>query len=222
MNMPVPPDSGSDAITRHLRAEKKALRKQMKALRAQISPEEYQLFSEAITARVLALPEVQAAGVIHVFSAMESQREPATQPLIKKLMQGNKRIVVPVMQWEERQLHHVGLRPETPLLPNKWGIPEPPVPAAHKKSVSGAGGSARLMAPETLDVVLVPLLAGDRKGNRLGYGKGFYDRFLHQLRPDAACFGLLYDAGLFDEIPAEPHDCPLDGFITEKQVLRVG
>lgn len=216
------PDSSSDAITLKIRAEKKALRKRMKALRAQISPEEYQGFSDAITARVLALPEVQAAGVIHVFSAMESQREPATQALITNLMERGKQVVVPVMQWEERQLYHVALSPETPLMPNKWGILEPPLPPEHKKSVSGAAGSSRLMSPETLDIVLVPLLAGDLAGNRLGYGKGFYDRFLHQLRPSATGFGMLYEAGLFDEIPAEPHDRPLDGFVTEKRTLRTG
>jgi 5-formyltetrahydrofolate cyclo-ligase len=170
--------------------------------------------------RVLALPELKAARVIHIFSAMESQREPGTGTLIERLMAQGKQVVVPVMQWEQRQLYHVALSAETPLIPNKWGIPEPPLPSEHKKSVSGAAGTSKLIAPETLDLVLVPLLAGDVAGNRLGYGKGFYDRFLHQLRPDASCFGMLYEAGLFDEIPVEPHDRPLDGFITEKRTLR--
>lgn len=219
--MPQSFDASSDAITPQIRAEKQALREQMKALRAGISAEQYQAFSAAIAERVLRLPEMQAAGVIHLFSAMEARREPATRQITETLQAQGKQVVMPVMQWEERQLYHVALSPETPLMRNKWGILEPPLPPVDKKSVSGAAG-ARLVTPETLDVVLVPLLAGDLKGNRLGYGKGFYDRFLHQLRPDARCFGLLYEASLFEKIPAELHDRPLDGFVTEKRALRIG
>lgn len=99
------------------------------------------------------------------------------------------------------------LDPAHALAPSAFGVPEPP---AH----------AELVTP---DLVLVPLLAFDRTGARLGYGAGHYDRTLPALaaRPGFRAIGLAYAAQEVARLPAEPHDAPLDGILTENAYIRV-
>src|SRR5690606_13586233 len=88
---------------------------------------------------------------------------------------------------------------------NKWGIEEP------------QGGQAILS--HQLDAVIIPLLAFDQKGNRIGYGKGFYDRFLSACRPDCLKVGLSFFDPVNDIADAEPTDIPLDYCITAKETI---
>ena len=115
---------------------------------------------------------------LHLFLPIPRQHEPDTWPLIRYLWAGHPRLqlAVPVVQPDGQTLRHFHLRPDTPLVKNRWGIPEPT-------------GAAEV-APELLDAVLVPLLAFDETGHRVGYGKGFYDRFLAECRPGALHIGL--------------------------------
>ncbi len=96
---------------------------------------------------------------------------------------------------------------EHALAPSAFGVHEPPE-------------HAELVTP---DLVLVPLLAFDRTGARLGYGAGHYDRTLPRLaaRPGFRALGLAYAAQEVDRLPAEPHDHPLDGFLTERAYIPV-
>jgi 5-formyltetrahydrofolate cyclo-ligase len=72
-------------------------------------------------------------------------------------------------------------------------------------------------------VVLAPIIACDKAGHRLGYGKGYYDKAIYKLRPLGSTFiGVAYDFQLTDSIPTEPHDQPLDAIVTEKRVLHFG
>lgn len=89
---------------------------------------------------------------------------------------------------------------------------------------AGFGTAAPVAAPELRpDVLVVPLLAFDRQGGRLGYGAGHYDRTLSALRAtgSVAAFGLAYGAQEFDALPQEPTDQPLDGIVTEAGLIRV-
>ena len=70
-----------------------------------------------------------------------------------------------------------------------------------------------------LDVVIVPAVAYDKDCYRLGYGGGFYDRFLENLREDAITIGIAFDLQIFDEIPKEAHDAQLDYIVTESTIL---
>lgn len=94
---------------------------------------------------------------------------------------------------------------ETNLIANRWGILEP----AKKQSIP----------PADLQAVILPSLGVDIQGNRLGYGKGFYDEFLSQCDCPFIC--PTYSECLFDEIPAMPHDIPVDIIVTENEVLRL-
>lgn len=69
--------------------------------------------------------------------------------------------------------------------------------------------------PAAPDVIVMPGVAFDMKGNRLGYGKGWYDRFAKRLRPNAIHVGLAFDAQVVDELPLQEHDIPIDVLITE-------
>jgi len=92
------------------------------------------------------------------------------------------------------------------LAPGSYGIPEPK-------------DSAQLVLPEDIAVILVPGLAFDRRGNRLGYGKGYYDHYLPTLSEKALAIGISYDECLYDEIPAEKHDVCMDYIVTPTEVL---
>lgn len=117
---------------------------------------------------------------IHTFLPIAHQNEVNTWPIIHRLWQELPavQVAVSVSDLTTSQLSHYRLRPETPLTRNRWGIPEPV--------------GDRLMAVDisTIDLVLVPLLVFDRQGHRVGYGKGYYDRFLADCRPNCLKVGL--------------------------------
>ena len=101
---------------------------------------------------------------------------------------------------------------ETALVPSPFGIPEPELtPQARQLS------NEELAAPDTL--ILVPALAFDRQGFRLGYGGGYYDRFL--ARASCSCVGLSFHGLLLDELPRDPWDKPVHAVCTEEELLWV-
>ncbi|ACT94936.1 5-formyltetrahydrofolate cyclo-ligase [Dyadobacter fermentans] len=112
------------------------------------------------------------------------------------------RIAAPYIVPGTREMEHYLVTPSTHLVLNQWKIPEPDPLTAEK------------IRPEEIDIILVPLLAFDRKGYRVGYGGGYYDRFLPQTRPDCIKIGL----SLFEEVEAiediDGYDIPLDACIT--------
>ena len=97
---------------------------------------------------------------------------------------------------------------DAPLVPGAFGVLEP------------AGGEP--LPPEALDAVVVPALAFDRRGFRLGQGKGYYDRFLKRLARDALTVGFVPEALVLDELPTDPWDVPVRAIVTEAGVLEPG
>jgi 5-formyltetrahydrofolate cyclo-ligase len=79
--------------------------------------------------------------------------------------------------------------------------------------------SARIFNPEEIDLVIVPGVAFDEHRNRIGFGAGFYDRFLESVRPSCAKIGIAFEFQIYDEVPVEEHDIPLDLVITEKRTI---
>jgi len=115
---------------------------------------------------------------LSVFLPIARQHEPDTWLIINEVWARKLpvRLAVPVVQPDGRTLCHVELTPETRLVENHWGIPEPL--------------GAPEVAPTAFDAVLIPLLAFDERGQRVGYGKGFYDQFLARCRPAALRIGV--------------------------------
>ncbi|MBH8570650.1 5-formyltetrahydrofolate cyclo-ligase [Microvirga sp. STS02] len=149
---------------------------------------------------------------LHLFLPLARRNEPDTWPIIHRIWAEKLavQLAAPVVQADGISLRHYELTPATPLQSSRWGIPEP-------------AATADTEVPTiAFDAVLVPLLAVDRAGHRVGYGGGFYDRFLAQCRPDTQFIGL----NVLDEPPVAaipdvlPIDVPLTACITPGGVWR--
>ena len=145
-------------------------------MRDLLSAEEIRQLSLSILEHLKTLP-IWDYNYYHIFLPIEEKHEVDTGPLIELLRQTGKSIVVPKVIMDSR-LEHYLLEEETMLDLNHWGIPEP---------VEGKRVSA-----DRIDLVFVPLLAFDSDGHRVGYGKGFYDRFLGTCRTDVLKIGLSF------------------------------
>jgi 5-formyltetrahydrofolate cyclo-ligase len=181
-----------------LSMDKSQIRKRYKKLRKELSETEVMDKSLLIANRCLELP-VWEKQIFHLFLSLEDQNEVDTA-LILTLLQGkDKEVVVPKIQ-------QILLTDQTPFQKNSLGIPEP---------VSGIQ-----IEPSKIDVVFVPLLAFDNKGNRIGYGKGYYDRFLARCKPECIKIGLSFYEAEQDSFPMEATDIPLDYCVTLEQLYR--
>ena len=187
-----------------LSMDKSQIRKRYKKLRKELSETEVMDKSLLIANRCLELP-IWEKQIFHLFLSLEDQNEVDTA-LILTLLQGkDKEVVVPKII-DPEQLQHILLTDQTPFQKNSLGIPEP---------VSGIQ-----IEPSKIDVVFVPLLAFDNKGNRIGYGKGYYDRFLARCKPECIKIGLSFYEVEQDSFPMEATDIPLDYCVTPEQLYR--
>ena len=181
---------------------KEELRLNFTSLRNSLSIEDISSSGSAIMAGLESLP-IWELEVFHVFLSIEDKNEIDTWPIIKVLFKKGKQVAVPKVV-NGLTLAHFELKDDTLLQNNRWGIPEP---------TSGTALSENLF-----DVVFVPLLAFDKHGNRVGYGQGYYDRFLSLCRSDTVKIGLsLFEA--VDEISdVSETDIALDYCVTPKTV----
>lgn len=162
--------------------------------------------SARIGAQACALPEVLAAKSVLLYCAFRS--EVATATLAERLLALGKTVCVPLTVPEKQSMLPLVLHDYGALQPGYQGIPEP------------RWREAALFPALSLDIVILPGLLFDRRGNRLGYGGGYYDRFLSGNAPQALRLGLAFSCQLVDLIPAEPHDMRLDILITEQETIR--
>ena len=160
--------------------EKAALRRAALARRKALPPAEVAHRSEQLRAGLFQHFPVAEWRWLHLFLPLPAKSEPDTWPIIRQLRAEKRapRLAAPVVQPDGISLKHYELTDATPLALNRWGIPEP------------LADPATEVQPTQLDAVLVPLLACDQRGHRVGYGGGFYDRFLAECRPDAVFIGL--------------------------------
>ena len=156
---------------------KKELRIKYKQLRQDISDEDLENKSLEIANNVLAL-DIWANNYFHVFLPIEEQKEVNTEYILHLLAGKDKNIILSKSDFETRDMTHFLLTDNTKIRKNDYGIPEP---------VDG------IEIPVTkIEVVFVPLLAFDESGNRVGYGKGFYDKFLAKCEPETVKIGLSF------------------------------
>ena len=182
---------------------KMELRKKYKSLRSELSKEEVELKSIGIANQLLKT-EVWEKTYYHLFLSIEEQKEIDTEHILHILFARNKEVVVSKSNFENNTLSHFLLTENTKLQVNKYGIPEP---------MNG------LPVPENMiDVVFIPLLAFDKKGNRVGYGKGFYDDFLAKCNSETIKIGLsFFEAEAIIEDVYEG-DFPLDYCVTPNKI----
>jgi len=189
---------------------KAILRRAALARRQALSPTEVARRSQQLADQLFENFPVAQWHWLHVFLPLARRNEPDTWPMMQRIWAEKLpvRLAAPTVQPDGISLKHYELTPATPLLDSHWGIPEP------------VADEATAVAPAQLDAVLVPLLACDRQGQRVGYGGGFYDRFLAQCRPGTLFIGLTI---LDDEpVPALadvlPTDMPLHACLTPARV----
>ncbi|MDQ4139293.1 MAG: 5-formyltetrahydrofolate cyclo-ligase [Bacteroidota bacterium] len=146
--------------------------------RQNYAPEEIIVRSQKICQKFFEFFPARSIKTIHTFLPIAHKNEVNTWFIIEHLWANFPEITlsVPVTDPKDQILSHYILTPETKIQLNPWGIPEP--------------HGAEPVIPQELDLVLVPLLAFDEKGHRVGYGKGYYDRFLADCRPDTVTVGL--------------------------------
>ena len=191
------------AVVETTAVAKKALRSRFAARRSGIDPAEAERYNESITARALLLASIVRAQTVHTY--VESFRnEVATRPLIIALLEAGKQVVVPVVATLRPPLRHARLDDLSELRQGPLGVWQP------------AGGEPEVPA---VDVVIVPGLAFDRAGNRLGMGGGFYDDFLRTV--GAPKVGMTYDELLADRIPTTTHDVGVDIVVTQSRTFEV-
>lgn len=182
--------------------QKSELRSELLETRKKINDRTWNDDSRAITNKLKDLKEFQSGNVIHCFVSMNNRNEVDTHLFIKEMISSGKNVIVPVTNFETGELEHSLISSFDELEKNKWGVLEPKIVQQTNLQI---------------DLIIVPLLAADKNFNRLGYGKGFYDRFLE--KEDATRVGLLFDEFIFDSIPVEDFDEKLDILISEKRLL---
>lgn len=156
---------------------KKELRLKYKALRNQLSENELDEKSLAIANKVLTLP-IWEKTYFHIFLPITEHKEVNTEFILHLLAGKDKEIIISKSDFETRNLSHFLLTDNTKIKKNKYNIPEP---------IDGIE-----VPTSKIDVVFVPLLAFDKTGNRVGYGKGFYDKFLSECNPKTIKIGLSF------------------------------
>ena len=182
---------------------KNELRKEYKALRAALSENERAEKSLAIANRLLQLP-VWDKNYFHVFLPIEHLNEVDTELILHLLSGRDKNIVVSKSDFETRNMTHFLLTDNVKIRKNTYGIPEPE-----------EGIEVRV---DKIEVVFVPLLAFDDTGNRVGYGKGFYDKFLAECNPGTIKIGLSFFGAVAPWDDVFVSDVKLDYCVTSDKI----
>ena len=180
---------------------KKSLRQELLKKRKALS--NVQERAQRISASLCALEDYQQAQKILFYASFGS--EVPTFPLLQKALAEGKEVYLPrTLQKERRLVLHRLFRLEE-LRPGAYGIPEPPP-------------ENPTLTPGEIELIVVPGVGFDRKGGRLGYGGGFYDRLFLEA-PKARRVALAFSCQLLDTLPQEPHDQRLDIIITEEEII---
>lgn len=156
---------------------KKELRLKYKVLRQQMSQSDIEDKSLAIANQLVRM-DIWDKIYYHIFLPIEEYKEVNTEYILQILAGKDKEIVISKSDFTAISMTHYLLTDNTTIKKNKYNIPEP---------INGLN-----VPTELIDVVFVPLLAYDKKGNRVGYGKGFYDKFLSECKPDVIKIGLSF------------------------------
>ncbi len=190
---------------RKLAMFKKEIRLKYKELRNSLSESQIEEMSLAIANEVLLLP-IWEKTYFHVFLSIEEQKEVNTEYLLHLLSGKDKEICISKSDFETRKMTHYLLTDNTKIKKNEYNIPEP---------IDGIEVPSHKM-----EVVFIPLLAYDTYGNRVGYGKGFYDKFLAECNPNTIKIGLSFfePEELISDVNAS--DIQLNYCVTPNRIIK--
>jgi len=184
-----------------------AMRRELRIARQALAPSVRAAAAEAAAGLIARLPQYQAAQRISVYMAVDNELDPT--PLVKRALADRKKVYLPgVPSLNDQPLLFLPYEPDTKMSMNRLRIMQP----------AATGGE---IAPRGLDLVMVPLVAFDMHGDRLGMGGGFFDRSFAFLKDGKIraplLIGMAYECQKVKKIPAEHWDVPLAGVVTEQQ-----
>ncbi len=182
---------------------KRELRRRIIAARAALSPAEREERSRDAALRIVGLEAFRSARTVALYAPLGA--EVATAEIARRAEADGKRVAWPRLAGAALAMEFAAC-PAAALVPGPLGALEPPA-------------SAPAVRLEETDLVVVPGVAFDARGRRLGRGRGFYDATLAALPRGTARVGLAFEMQLVPEVPAEAHDAPLDAVVTERRVL---
>lgn len=185
---------------------KKEFRKKVISLRKTQQPDFIKKNSDIIKDKLLEMDCIKNASTIMLY--LDFNNEVITDNLIKELISLDKIVASPITIIKEKKLIPCQIKDfENGIQYGAYNIREPKPNCSPEINI------------KDIDVVIVPAVAYDINGFRLGYGGGFYDRFLENIREDAVTIGIAFDLQIFNEVPKEPHDAQLDYIITESRII---
>ena len=179
---------------------KDEIRLNMRAMRRALTKDFIEEASREIQSALLSLDCVNLAKTVMMY--MSAFNEPKTDILLDSFKNSGKRIVVPVSNRSDYTITPAVISGD--FVKGEYGISEPDV--------------LQPIQADEIDVLIVPALAFDRCGNRLGFGKGYYDRLLAEF--NGVKIGVAYDFQVLDKLPVTPNDIPMDMIVTEKEIYN--
>lgn len=183
--------------------DKKDIRTYYKAKRKQLTSEDITILSQKILTQLISNFQFEEK-TVHTFYSISNQKEIEMKSINKFLLTNTKTLATSITQFKPLQLIHSKVEKNTIFQTDKHNIPVP--------------SSIIPIDIKTLDIVLVPLLAFDKQGNRIGYGKGLYDSFLINCRANCVKIGFSFFEHTKHNIPTEPHDIKLNYCITPTNI----
>ncbi len=193
--------------TETLIQQKAAIRKEILERRKSQEPEVRAAHGRSIVTTLVRRGEFLKAKAVLLY--LSKDEEVATDDLVAKAFESGKRVFVPVVNRDSDELGISELPgPDTRYQSGPFGVREP------------VAEDLSLVSPEVIDLVVAPGVAFDRKGGRLGYGKGYYDRLLSRLGPSVTRVALAFDFQVLDAVPQNESDIQMNTLITEKSVMN--
>lgn len=190
------------------RKTKEKIRHNILSKRNKLSQTDVKSCSRNIFRRLAAIREFKNARTIMFYVSKDN--EVATMPIIKYAIKHKKNVCVPNIDIKKRVLHPVSIKnPENDLHRGHFGILEP------------LFNINKIVSLKKIDLIIIPGIAFDLSGHRLGWGKGYYDRFLEKAKENHK-IGLVFDFQIVKELPKDRHDVPVDIVVTEKMVIKIG
>lgn len=171
--------------------------------RAAFSDEEYLQRSHSICEHLRSLTKDLKLHYVHVFLPIIGRKEPDISPFIQHLIHAGVTVVVPIAQGHTLEMKHAIIDQYSKFDVGAWGEPVPVKP--------------QYVTRNHYDLLLIPMLAVDQNGHRLGYGKGYYDTFLKIV--SGTTIGICYDDERVEHLPIEVHDQPVSFIVTDQNTI---
>jgi 5-formyltetrahydrofolate cyclo-ligase len=186
--------------------KKKELRKKVQVLRDVLDPMQQRLLSDKIAANLWSIPEFDSAETILFFISFRSEVD--TLSMISRALEEGRTVCIPCTDMGDKSMVASQImNMDSDLKMGNYNIPEP------------REECLRPVPPEQIDVILMPGVAFDPTGGRLGYGGGYYDRFLEKCSPDCKLIALAYELQIVEHVPCADHDHHIHKIVTEKRII---